>query len=453
MCNLIRLCAHVYTNCRSIQENSIEWGTGVLDESELALFVQSYLVMLLACSSSLPSLGKVHSISKGEQLLAFVSATAHNVARQVIRDSQSTLSKAGRRSVDFQTFGDWYNLGGFKSVPWLELIDLSKWAYLPCSGLPFSAWPGSDEEASEGNAIYNEDERDTSGLTSSGVRALEESNEDDTDGGISDSSPSFVVVLRKDAGDATVSIASNVARDFIRFVTFSGLSSCSADMLWASLSQASVDGLISRSAFHSVMKRFIAALTTVSSDKSFAAIEEQAVGFLDPLFSAFDRTNSELADVVELCCGATLLCCGYDLLSVCVCGVGIFKSFLYIVRSKSSKLAFAFDLIDDDNDGLLRRRGLWRFFRSMLCALLVLTGTACQDPPYKASRLADPAALWISDAILEYAGAVERRNEDELECVSFDHLADWYSSSGFQLSPWLELLDLSKWQYLVSNSF
>ena len=123
------------------------------------------------------------------------------------------------------------------------------------------------------------------------------------------------------------------------------------------------------------------------------------------------------------------------------------NNFIYC-SSKSSKLAFAFDLIDDDSDGFLRRRGLWRFFRSMLCALLVLAGTACQDPPYKASRLADPAALWISDAILEYAAT----GDEECDSASFDNLADWYSSSGFELSPWLELLDLSKWQYLVSAS-
>jgi hypothetical protein len=130
----------------------------------------------------------------------------------------------------------------------------------------------------------------------------------------------------------------------------------------------------------------------------------------------------------------------------------LLSSFLFF-RSKSSKLAFAFDLIDDDNDGLLRRRGLWRFFRSLLCSLLVLTGSACRDPPYKASRLADPAALWISDAILEYAGLEEglAEGDEDWESASFDHLADWYSSSGYQLSPWLELLDLSKWQYLVSS--
>lgn len=445
---------------RSISRNLIEWGTGILDESELALFIQSYLVMLLACSSSLPSTGKTHALSKGEQLLAFVSATAHNVARQVIKESFSAVSKSGRRSVDFQTFGDWYNQGGFRSVPWLELIDLSKWAYLPSPGKATGLeWSVSEEEGSDDNSGYNyendgDSEEEELSALSSGVRALEESNEDVTDGGISGTAPSFLVVLHKDAGDSAVSIASNVARDFIKFVSYSGLSSCSADTLWAALSQASVDGLISRSAFHSVMKRFIAALTTVSSDKAFVNIEEQAVGYLDPLFSAFDRTNSELADVVELCCGACLLCCGL---------VNKYYHFLFhqsniffetLYSSKSSKLAFAFDLIDDDNDGLLRRRGLWRFFRSLLCALLVLTGTACQDPPYKASRLADPAALWISDAILEYAVGADgvKGRGSEMDHASFDHLADWYSSSGYQLSPWLELLDLSKWQYLVTSS-
>lgn len=278
--------------------------------------------MLLACSSSLPSVGKIHEISKGEQLLAFVSATAHNVARQVIREADSIQSKSGRRSVDFQAFGDWYNQGGFKSVPWLELIDLSKWAYLssPTKQPTSGSWSASEDDGSDSYPA-NEDDSEEEGKHSSGVRALEESNEDVTDGGNTDAAPSFLVVLHKDAGDSTVSIASNVARDFIRFVSFSGLSSCSADTLWTSLSQASVDGLISRSAYHSVMKRFIAALTTVSSDKAFAIIEEQAVGYLDPLFSAFDRTNSELADVIELCCGTSLLCCGYVIINdirVCI---------------------------------------------------------------------------------------------------------------------------------------
>ena len=255
--------------------------------------------MLLACSSSLPSVGRTNALNKGEKLLAYVSATAQNVARQVIRESSSALSKCGRRSVDFQSFGDWYNEGGFKSIPWLELVDLSKWAYLSS--------PDRKSGLRELNDVGDGDGEED---VSSGVRALEEANATMTNDRSTESDASFLVILHKDAGDSTVSIVSGVARDFMRFVSYSGLSSCSADSVWVALSQVSVDGLIGRSAFHSVMKRFIAALATVSSDKEFAAIEEKAVHYLDPLFSAFDRTDSEFADVVELCCGVSLLCSG-----------------------------------------------------------------------------------------------------------------------------------------------
>ena len=112
--------------------------------------------------------------------------------------------------------------------------------------------------------------------------------------------------------------------------------------------------------------------------------------------------------------------------------------------------------MDDDKDGYLRRRGLWRFFRSFLCGLLVLTGSGCQSPPYTAARLADPAALWISTAVLKFIADQSGNSNDSddstsITGVSFDNLADWYSIMGFQLSPWLELLDLSKWQYLVNS--
>lgn len=32
----------------------------------------------------------------------------------------------GRPGLTFKEFGLWYNEGGFKSVPWMELVDLAK---------------------------------------------------------------------------------------------------------------------------------------------------------------------------------------------------------------------------------------------------------------------------------------------------------------------------------------
>ena len=51
------------------------------------------------------------------------------------------LSDEEERSIDFQSFGNWYNSGGYGLVPWLELIDLSKWV----AGV---SYPHSDAEVS-----------------------------------------------------------------------------------------------------------------------------------------------------------------------------------------------------------------------------------------------------------------------------------------------------------------
>jgi hypothetical protein len=141
-----------------------------------------------------------------------------------------------------------------------------------------------------------------------------------------------------------------------------------------------------------------------------------------------------------------------------------------LYRSKSAKLAFAFDLMDGAHSASLRRRGLWRLFRSLLCALLTLTadlhgqsasGSGAADV---ATGLAEPAALWLADSVLLYANQstspvalAEELNGSVFattptatsSSASFDHLAGWYSQCGFQLAPWLELLDLNKWNYLL----
>ena len=40
-------------------------------------------------------------------------------------DSEDSVYR-GRTDLTFEEFGQWYNAGGFKSVPWMELVDLSK---------------------------------------------------------------------------------------------------------------------------------------------------------------------------------------------------------------------------------------------------------------------------------------------------------------------------------------
>ena len=119
-------------------------------------------------------------------------------------------------------------------------------------------------------------------------------------------------------------------------------------------------------------------------------------------------------------------------------------------RSKSSKLAAAFDLLDEDRDGLLSRRSLWKFFRSFLCTLLTLSGAAHDLTSDEITRLADGTALFACDSVLTSPTTTEPKAGDQY-AATFDDIADWYTSTGYRIAPWLELLDMSKWKQLVTK--
>jgi hypothetical protein len=140
---------------------------------------------------------------------------------------------------------------------------------------------------------------------------------------------------------------------------------------------------------------------------------------------AFARDETLGADAGELAAGLALLCSG----------------------TKSAKLAVAWEVVDggaggDRRDGALTRRGLWRYLRSFLVALLALASLPDDvddpgDAPVDVHDDADDAAVHLAATIFDDAGC------DDL--IAFDDFADWYTDGGFKLASWLELLDLSKW--------
>lgn len=133
------------------------------------------------------------------------------------------------------------------------------------------------------------------------------------------------------------------------------------------------------------------------------------------LFEIFDRTDSGSCDVIELAIGLSIFCQG----------------------SKSTKLALAFDLLDDDNDGELTRRGLWRFIHSFLAALLTVGQFFAADATKKdIARILDRLSVATASEILA-TGKGQK--------ISFHHVSDWYAQRGCRDSSWLELLDIRKW--------
>jgi hypothetical protein len=109
------------------------------------------------------------------------------------------------------------------------------------------------------------------------------------------------------------------------------------------------------------------------------------------------------------------------------------------------KLAFAFDLMDEDQDGILTKRGLWKYFRAFLASLMTIAGGASSNTNSEdIITLCDDCAVWTAAKLLESLRSPNSNGSQSGGCT-FKDLADWYTQGGYQIATWLELLDLSKW--------
>lgn len=72
-------------------------------------------------------------------------------------------------------------------------------------------------------------------------------------------------------------------------------------------------------------------------------------------------------------------------------------------------------------------------------------------------KIADSTALFACDSVIQSTNEMnlsEDQQQQQREMtigITFDNIADWYTNSGYRIAPWLELLDLSKWNQLISN--
>ena len=124
-------------------------------------------------------------------------------------------------------------------------------------------------------------------------------------------------------------------------------------------------------------------------DKEFLSLA------LSNIFFAFDRTGEGEVDLAEFASGFSALCAG----------------------SKSAKLATAWELLDDDGDGLLTRRGLWRYLRSFLTILMGACEVATEEGLNTVRVAADEGAIWLSTHIFTQAAT---------NTIAFNFFADWY---------------------------
>ncbi|CAM9388398.1 unnamed protein product [Chrysoparadoxa australica] len=285
-----------------------------------------------------------------------------------------------RQSVTFEEFGSWYNKGGFEIVPWLEMLDLKKW-------LPELQSSSADEEGVE-SPPPDPRVQLPQDVTRFHFR-------------LCDSTEPVHLVLTSEDVEAVMKLAST------------GLAATDPSQICSTLLETSEGGVLTKAQFDAVMQ--------VMVPHPVGASENEMMSYsvlLSSVFFAFDRNNCGDVDVLDIAAGFTLLCSG----------------------NKSSKLAFAFDLLDEDGDDLLSRRGLWRFVRCFLTVLMSLSCSSSAVTAKKLTAMINDAAVWTSARIFAQA-APNTKNK-----ISFDDFAAWYGGGGFQTSAWLELLDLSKWE-------
>ncbi|CAM9864813.1 unnamed protein product [Laminaria digitata] len=312
---------------------------------------------------------------------AIVDRSAEFTLEGLFEERQSVYR--GRAGLTFEEFGLWYNEGGFKSVPWMELVDLSKW--VPGVGALRPVMEGP--------------------LGNGGVEM--------------EKKPRFCFQISESANPVHLVISDDDAKAVLDLVNKTGLCQREPADVCGTLVSVSKDGMLSKAAFDKCIRDMVpASLLDTEEKTSFSVL-------LSSIFFSFDRENRrELvcgggcsADAIELASGFSLLCAG----------------------SKSAKLAFAFALHDEDGDERLTRRGLWRYTRSFLTALMALSFASSSLSAEELTRAVDDGAVWTSAAIFAET-ATQTPNR-----IGFDEFAAWYTEGGFRVSPWLELLDMGKW--------
>ncbi|CBJ31781.1 conserved unknown protein [Ectocarpus siliculosus] len=348
------------------------WGEGGFDaEGEVSreaigAFVSGLLTVLCSC------VGQMLELTNRE-MWAIVDRSSEFTLEALFEDPESVYR--GRTNLTFEEFGLWYNEGGFKSVPWMELVDLSKWV----PGV------GALRPVMEGPLGNN--------------------------GAEMDKKPRFCFQISESANPVHLVISDDDATAVLDLVNKTGLCNREPADVCGTLVSVAKDGVLSKAAFDKCIRGMVpASLLDTEEKTSFSVL-------LSSIFFSFDRDNTSSADAIELASGFSLLCAG----------------------SKSAKLAFAFGLHDEDGDERLTRRGLWRYTRSFLTALMALSFASSSLSAEELTRAVDDGAVWTSAAIFAET-ATQTPNR-----IGFDEFAAWYTEGGFRVSPWLELLDMGKW--------
>eukprot|EP00804_Cyclotella_cryptica_P001150 CCRYP_017000-RA/>CCRYP_017000-RA protein AED:0.00 eAED:0.00 QI:2006/-1/1/1/-1/1/1/1989/920 len=376
---------------------------GYLTQRALMQYLRSYLTMLAGISLLSSSKKDTHQIRK-----KLMSERRHDAFIAVENGAKWTLNhflqalddqilqnhRGSTRSnaVSFEDFAKWYTDGGYKIAPWLELLDLNKFLSLIGDSSRYNSNSSAHAEVLFTFPLANN-------------RSL--------------------VVLRDDAVYVRSVVAElglfSLTSEDIWDALYDGVSSALAENSKGSGSRTamSTNVEVDQKTFVQCMIRILTRTNKQKQNAQRAKSEET----LKNLFLSFDMLQKNRVALNQLMCGLTLLCGG----------------------KKSSKLVFAFGLFGSESlkngkkKPSLGQDDFFYFFRSFLIVMFSCCNQSLDLSAEEVSKYISDTAKLVSDDVMGYWRA------KKVNRVGFDQFSEWYNEGGYEIIPWLELLDLNKW--------
>lgn len=302
---------------------------GFLTIDELQTYLGSFLRMLLGCSFSTAS-------QRGYGVTTeIVTTTCQTLAREISENFQLKL-------IDFQTFGDWYNEGGYKIIPWIELIDMSKWVKITAvnavsrSSAPNFNTSGIVTLDQNNNKIENGDNEDSDDSNDNDNNNNNDDEENDYDViNINDnnnntslfrsnsdaSDPAFTLILYKRNGQYVAPILPDTVTAVLELSLNSGLSKIDSEKInQVLLASCGNDLLLNRKEFDRFLnrihpqrrKQYHADISARArrGETPTSPFSEKNLDAFSSLFNVYDRTDKGVVDAIEIAIGLGLLCSG-----------------------------------------------------------------------------------------------------------------------------------------------
>lgn len=386
---------------------------------------------------------------------------------------RKSLTKGSVASVSFETFCAWNEAEGARIAPWLDLLNLSKWKTptrptTATKGSEPSPRPVVDRETIVSGSTETSEQKEClpSEVISPKKRQHHPLSSPTTKpdvfrvqspavfGGVSHSR----TVVSFDFTGASASSGQNsdfhiniseenllTLRNLVRATGLATRQPHDVAKILLSASKSCSHGgtnirVIPIERFHTCLHQLLGLTTFRRLSKVDRDVFSSS--FVD-FFSCFNTCAQPLqpgeANACELAVGFCFLCAG----------------------NKSSKLASGFELLENGNAEGLSTTQLAQFLRSyltMLVGISVLTSSTegVMKPKQSSTKrktmhaAVENGANWTLAHYLKHMERIGHRPDRMMH--TFDGFADWYTSGGYNVAPWLELLDLKKLLSLIGDA-